>query len=168
MNDAGPLEVRRRPRSALASWTAAVAAVLGVTLWFVTSPPALATSDQVVEASAAVGTDVYVAVYVAESDRTLRIGGVKVHVAASAPVEVEPLLCLGGSPRVTSDAASFCEQLVEPDGHDLGPGDSVVLRVRGGYAATAEIDRVRLAYRDGVRWATQPAGSPARVTVLGR
>lgn len=168
MNDAGALEVRRRPRSALAAWTVAVAAVLGVSFWFVTSPPGLVTSERTVEASTPAGTDVYLTVYAAEPDRTLSISGVQVHVRAGLPVEVEPLLCLDGTPHVTSDASPFCRELVAPDGRELGPGDSVLLRVGGQWATTAVIDRVRLAYRDGARWGTQPAGAPARVTVLAR
>ena len=38
----------------------------------------------------------------------------------------------------------------------------------GGQPAVVEIDRVRVAYRDGLQWGTQDAGSPAQVTILGR
>jgi hypothetical protein len=31
-----------------------------------------------------------------------------------------------------------------------------------------EIDRVRIAYRDGLQWATQDAGAPAQVSILAR
>lgn len=163
-----PLEIRRRPRTTLAAWTVVVAALVGLVFWFVTSPPALATTSTTVTASVPVGQDVYVAVVGADPDRTLRISGVKVHVVADVPVEVEPLLCVDGSPKVTTDPATFCTELLAPDGHDLGTGDSIVLRVSGEYAGTARIDRVRLAYREGIRWATQPAGAPAEVVVLGR
>lgn len=162
------LEVRRRPRAALAAWAVVVAIVAGLAFWFVTSPPAPATTDAVVRASTPTGQDVYVAVVPGQADRTLRISGVLVHVDAEVPVEVEPLLCRGGSPRVTSEPAAFCAELVTPDGRGLRPKDSILLRVRGEYAGVTRIDRVRLAYRDGIRRATRPAGAPAEVTVLGR
>jgi hypothetical protein len=168
VNTGGPLEVRRRPRSALAVWTVAVAVVLGLVFWFVTSPPVLATSTEPVLASTPVDQDVYVAVVTGDPDRSLTVSGVAVHVAAEMPVEVEPLLCVDGSPRVTSDPTTFCSELVAPDGRTLDGGDTLVLRVRSEYAGVADIDTVRVGYRDGVRWATQPAGAPVRVTVLGR
>lgn len=168
MNQAQPLTVQRRPRTTLAVWTVAVAVVAGLAFWFVSTPPALGTSDTTVAGSTAVGQDLYLGVAPADSDRTLAVSGVRVHVSAEVPVDVEPLLCVGGTPRVSSDAGSFCRDLLTPDGRDLAPGDTIVLRVRGEYAGTVEIDRVRIAYREGVRWGTQEAGSPATVTILGR
>ncbi|HTW15475.1 MAG TPA: hypothetical protein VMF51_10115 [Nocardioides sp.] len=163
-----PLEVRRRPRTALAAWTVAAAAVIGVVVWFVTSPRALATSDEPVVASTPVGQDVYLAVASGEPDRTLELTGVRVHVSSTAPVEVEPLVCVEGSPRVTSDPEAFCQDLVAPEGHSFRGTDSLVLRVRGEYAGVVNVDRVRLGFREGVRWGTRPAGAPATVALLGR
>lgn len=168
MNDARPLLVQRRPRTTLAVWTVALAVVVGLVFWFISTPPALATSEQPVTGTTPVGRDLYLGVAGATGDRTLAISGVQVHVDAEVPVEVEPLLCLGGSPRVSSDPSTFCRELVAPDGRELGPGDTIVLRVHGDYAGTASIDRVRIAYREGARWGTQEAGAPAVVTVLGR
>lgn len=168
MEPGGPLEVARRPRARLAVWTVVVAVVLGLVFWFVTSPPALATSDDTVVTSAPVGQDVYLSVAPGESDRTLRLSGVQVHVTAEAPVEVEPLLCVGGSPRVTTDPGAFCDELVPPDDHSFGAGDTIVLRVRGEYAGEVSVDRVRLGFREGLRWGTRAAGAPANVTVLSR
>lgn len=168
MSAGRPLVVARRPRASLAAWTVAVAAVAGLAFWFATSPPALTTADDAVVASTPVGQDVYVAVAHGEPERTLALAGVHVRVAAEAPVQVDPLLCLGGSPRVTSDPAAFCTDLVEPDGRELGSADAVLLRVRGDHAATVSIDRVRLAFRDGLRWGTRPAGAPAVVDVISR
>ncbi|WP_244929087.1 hypothetical protein [Nocardioides sp. W7] len=165
----GPtLEVRRRPRTTLAAWTVVVALVVGLVFWFVTNPPALATSDEPVVTSAPAGQDIYLAVASGEPDRTLELSGVRVHVTADAPVEVEPLLCLGGAPRVTSDPRAFCDELVKPDGHALGGDDTVVLRVRGEYAGTVTVDRVRLGFREGLRWGDRAAGAPATIAVLGR
>jgi hypothetical protein len=168
MSAGSPLEVRRRPRTTLAVWTVVMAAVVGLGFWFVTSPPALATTDEPVITSAPVGQDIYVAVVAGDPERTLQLAGVEVHVAAEAPVEVEPLLCRDGSPQVTSDPSAFCGQLLSPDGRSFGAGDTIVLRVHGEYAGTVAVDAVRLGYRDGIRWATQRAGAPAEITVLGR
>jgi hypothetical protein len=168
VNAGGPLVVRRRPRSALAVWTVAVAAVAGIVFWFVTTTPALATGDEPVVASTPVGQDVYVRVVDGDRGRTIAVSGVQVHVRSEVPIEVEPLLCLGGSPRVTTEPRAFCRDLVAPDGRDLSGADALVIRVNGEYAGTAEIDTVRIGFRDGVRWGTQKAGVPARVTVLGR
>lgn len=146
----------------------AIAVVLALVAWFVTSPPAPATTDEPVVASTPVGQDVYLTTVAGAPGRTLQLSGVQVHVSADVPVEVEPLLCVGGSPRVTSDPAPFCEDLVDLDGRSLTADDSIVLRVRGDYAGTADIRQLRVGYREGARWATRPAGAPARVTILGR
>lgn len=145
-----------------------MAVVVGLVVWFVTNPRALATSDDPVVTSAPVGQDVYLAVAGGDPDRTLELTGVRVHVSATAPVEVEPLVCVGGSPRVTTDPQAFCQDLVAPEGHSFRGTDSVVLRVRGEYAGVVNVDRVRLGFREGVRWGTRPAGAPATVALLGR
>jgi hypothetical protein len=168
MNDARPLAVQRRPRATLAVWTVAVTVVAGLTFWFVSTPPALTTSDTLLTGTTPVGRDLYLGVARAPDGRTLAVSGVLVHAAADVPVEVEPLLCVGGSPQVSSDPTTFCRELVSPDGRELGPGDTIVLRVRGEYAGDVSIDPVRIAYREGIRWGTQEAGVPAVVTILGR
>lgn len=168
MDQAQPLIVQRRPRAQLAVWTVALAVVAGLVFWFVSSPPELATSATPVVGTTAVGQDLYLGVAPADPDRTLAVSGVRVHVVADVPVEIDPLLCVGGSPRVSTDASSFCRELIAPDGHELAPGDTIVLRVRGEYAGTVAVDRVRIAYREGARWATQEAGSTSSVTILGR
>ena len=145
-----------------------MAVVLGLVFWFVTSPPALATADEPIVTSTPVGQDVYLAVVAGDPDRSLKVAGVQVHVSADVPVEVEPLLCIDGAPRVTSDPSTFCAGLVPPDGEVLDGGDTIVLRVRGDFAGTAAIDAVRVSYREGARWATQTAGAAARVSMLGR
>ena len=43
-----------------------------------------------------------------------------------------------------------------------------MLEVVGDVPGVVEIDRVRIAYRDGLQWATQDAGAPSQVTVLAR
>lgn len=163
-----PLAVPRRPRTTLAAWTVVVALLAGLVFWFVSSPPRLPTSRDPVLASAPVGQDVYLAVVDGVPDRTLRLSGIMVRVVSQAPVDVEPMLCVDGSPRVTTDPTAFCRRLVAPDGESFGPDDTVVLRVRGEYAGSVLVSRLHLRYRDGIRFGTQPAGSPAQITILGR
>ena len=47
-------------------------------------------------------------------------------------------------------------------------GDEIVLEVVGDVPTVVEIDRVRIAYRDGLQWATQDAGSRSQVSILAR
>ena len=43
-----------------------------------------------------------------------------------------------------------------------------MLEVVGDQPAVVDIDRIRIAYRDGLQWATQDAGAPSQVTILAR
>jgi hypothetical protein len=47
-------------------------------------------------------------------------------------------------------------------------GDGVVLEVTGDEPGVVQVERIRVAYRDGLQWDTQFAGSPAVVTILSR
>jgi hypothetical protein len=77
-------------------------------------------------------------------------------------------VCHGGSVSVTTDPVSFCTAIGDTEGATLRPGDEVLLEVRGSAQGVAEIDRIRIAYRDGVRWGVQDAGAPAQVQFLPR
>lgn len=149
----------------------AVVLVLAWTVWYAVSPEALPTVDRSVEAPGVVGEPVYVGMYHApvDVDRTLQVSGVKVHTSASVELRVQPLLCRGGAFGVTTDPGRFCSDLVDPEGQELRPGDSVVVAVTADEPATAVVDRIRIAYRDGFSWDTQPAGiERAVVTVAPR
>ena len=54
------------------------------------------------------------------------------------------------------------------EGATLEAGDEIVLEVVGDAAGVVEIDRIRVAYRDGMQWATQDAGARSQVTILSR
>ena len=43
-----------------------------------------------------------------------------------------------------------------------------MLEVVGDVPTVVEIDRVRIAYRDGLQWATQDAGARSQVSILAR
>jgi hypothetical protein len=149
--------------------------VIGVLLaalvvWYVNSPSDLPTSDQPVQASTTAGRPVYVGVFSAGSDfeRALRLSGVKVHTTANTEVEVVPHLCRGGSLAVTTEPATFCEALVDPEGESFERGDSIVLEVSSDESTIAVIDPVRLGFREGLQWGTRKAGSGAIVEIRAR
>ena len=170
MTSTGALQVRRRPRARILVVLATVLAAGIGGVWFVNSPPALPTSDATVTASTPAGQPIYIGVFAPTADfgRTLRLDGVKVHATSNDAVEVVPLLCRGGTVGVTTDAAPFCAELVDPEGESLGSGDAIVLEVTSDHPGVVVIDRVRLGYRDGLQAATQEAGMPAVVNILDR
>lgn len=165
-----PLQVAVRPRIAHGAWAALF--VIGVLLlwWYVTNPAELETDDDPVAASTPTGVPVYVGVVATPADfgRTLHLAGVKVSTVSDTPVTVTPLLCRGGTVKVTTTPEPFCTELVNPEGQPLAAGSAIVLRLEAEGPGTARVDRVRLAYRDGLQWATQEAGSPATVEFLSR
>jgi hypothetical protein len=151
------------------AWVVGLVLVAGVVAQVTTHPDDLPTSDKLVTASTPVGRSVYLGVFAAPADfgRTLEISGVKVFAESTVPVTITPHLCRGGSLGVTSEPGLFCAEVVDTEGATMGPGDEIVLEVTGDQPGVVDIERIRVAYRDGIRWATQFAGSPAVVTLLG-
>jgi hypothetical protein len=169
----GPDRLQVRSRSRWPVWVAALVglAVLVVTVGYVTThPDELPTSDRVVTASTPAGRPVYVGMFQANADfgRTLDISGVKVFAVSTVPVTITPRLCRGGALGVTTEASLFCSELVATEGATMTSGDQVMLVVTGEQPGTVSIERVRIAYRDRLQWATHFAGSPAVVTILSR
>jgi hypothetical protein len=172
------LDTSRVPRPSLQSraWriaACALALALALTwlVWYAITPEKLPVSTKVVNANGVVGTPLYVGMFAAPGDfgRTLRISGVKVHTTSDVRLKVTPLLCRRGTVGVTTAPDQFCADLVDPEGQRLVGGDSIVVRVEADDAALAVIDRVRIAYREDIRWDTQPAGNQqAIVTIAGR
>ncbi|WGX99011.1 hypothetical protein [Nocardioides sp. L-11A] len=151
----------------------AVALALVVTwlVWYATTPEELPVSEKVVNANGVVGTPLYVGMFAAPAEfgRTLRVAGVKVRTTSDVDLEVTPLLCRRGTIGVTTQPDQFCSDLVDPEGQRLVAGDSIVVRIESDTAALAVVDRIRIAYREDVRWDTQPAGHrQAIVTIAGR
>ena len=62
---------------------------------------------------------------------------------------------------MTSEPELFCTELVDTEGATMTAGDEIVLEVTGDQPGVVDIERIRVAYRDRVQWATQFAGSPA-------
>lgn len=140
-------------------------------VWYAMTPEKLPTTEKTVSASGVVDTPLYVGMFAPPDgfDRTLRISGVKVHATTSADMDVTPLLCRRGTVGVTSKPDEFCSDLVNPEGERLTAGDSIVLKLESAEPGIAVVDQIRVAYREDVRWDTQPAGAQqAIVTFAGR
>lgn len=167
----GALQVRRRPQVALAGWGLGILVVAAVVWWVSTHPSSLPTSSTTIRASTPVGQPVFIGVFRAspDSDRTLHLSGVKVFDTSTiGAVEIIPRLCRGGSVAVTADPAPFCTEMDGTEDTTMAPGDEIVLEVSGPTPGTVAIDRIRVAYREGVQWGTQDAGSPSLVTLIPR
>ena len=144
--------------------------LLAVIGWVSTHPDPLPTSDKQVVASTPVAEPVFVGVFgtAADFDRSLHVSGVRVFATSTADVTIIPHVCHGGSINVTTTPESFCAELGPTEDAALDEGDEIVLEVVGDTPGVVDIDRVRIAYRDGLQWATQDAGAPAQVTILPR
>ncbi|WP_028651581.1 hypothetical protein [Nocardioides halotolerans] len=154
----------------ITTYVAILAVLAGVIGWVSTHPDPLATTDTTIQAETPLAQPVFVGVFStpADFDRTLYVAGVHVFATATTDVTIVPHVCHGGSVRVTTTPESFCRELGPTEGATLKGGDAIVLEVLGDVPAVVEIDRVRVAYRDGLQWATQDAGSRARVSILPR
>jgi hypothetical protein len=154
----------------ITAYAAFLLAMVALLAWVSTHPKELATSNTRVKAETPVGQHVYVGVFgtPADFDRTLHISGVRVFATSTSDVTIVPHVCHGGSVSVTTTPDTFCRSFGPAEGATLEAGDAVVLEVDGTTPAVVEIDRVRIAYRDGLQWATQDAGAPSQVSILTR
>lgn len=165
------LQVRGRShRVVRLVWVTGLVVAASVVGYAATHPDELSTSEVVRTASTPVGEPVYLGVFQADADfgRTLDVNGIKVFAVSTVPVTITPHLCRGGSLGVTSEPELFCSELVGTEGVTMTAGDGLVLEVSGEQPGVVDIERIRVAYRDDLQWATQFAGSPAVVTIIGR
>jgi len=154
----------------LGAYVVALVVLLAVIGWVSTHPDALPTSKTRVVASTPIAEPVFIGVFdtPAGFDRDLHISGVRVSATSTVDVTITPHVCHGGSISVTTTPDTFCEKLGPTEDAALDEGDEVVLEVVGDAPGVVDIDRVRIAYRDGLQWATQDAGAPSQVTILPR
>ncbi len=159
-----------RPGWRITTYAVVLAVLLGVIGWVSTHPKELTTSDSTVQAETPVGEPVYVGVFgvPADFDRALHLAGVHVFATSSADVTIVPHVCHGGSVNVTTTPESFCRELGPTEDASFASGDAIVLEVVGDVPTVVEIDRIRIAYRDGLQWATQDAGARSLVSILAR
>ncbi|HET6938928.1 MAG TPA: hypothetical protein VFI19_09995 [Nocardioides sp.] len=154
----------------ITAYVAFLVAMLAVIGWVSTHPKALDTSTTRVQAETPVGEPVYVGVFAAPAGfgRNLHVSGVRVFATSTADVTVTPHICHGGSVSVTTTPETFCREFGPSEGASFEAGDAIVLEVVGDAPGVVDIDRVRVAYRDGLQWATQDAGAPSQVNILAR
>jgi hypothetical protein len=168
---AGSLEVTPSPGGwRVTTYAVVLVLLLGVIGWVSTHPEALPTTGTTVRAETPVGEPVYVGVFgtPADFDRSLHIAGVHVFATSTADVTIVAHVCHGGSVNVTTTPESFCGEFGPTEDATLESGDEIVLEVVGDAPAEVEIDRVRIAYRDALQWATQDAGARSQVSILAR
>lgn len=150
---------------------AAILLLLGWFLWYAMTPEDLPTNDKTVSASGVAGTPLYVGMFTAPDDfgRTLRISGVKVRATTNTDITVTPVLCRRGNVGVTTQPDQFCSDIVDPERARMVGGDSIVLKIESADPAVIVIERIRVAFREDVRWDTKPAGNEqAIITMAGR
>ena len=154
----------------VAAYVVALVVLFAVIGWVSTHPDSLPTSKTTVVASTPVAEPVFLGVFdtPAGFDRNLHIAGVRVSATSTVDVTITPHVCHGGSINVTTTPDSFCATLGPTEDTALRQGDEVVLEVVGDTPGVVDIDRIRIAYRDGLQWATQDAGAASQVTILPR
>ena len=154
----------------ITTYAVALLVLLAVIGWVSTHPDPLATTDTTVRAETPVGEPVFVGVFAtpADFDRNLHLAGVHVFASSTADVTIVPHVCHGGSVNVTTTPESFCVELGPTEDAALESGDAIVLEIVGDVPTVVEIDRIRIAYRDGMQWATQDAGARSQVSILAR
>lgn len=134
--------------------------VVGWVVWYVLSPGALPTSSAVERGNGVAGAPLYVEMFHAadDFDRTLHVSGIDVPGDVPEGVTVTPLLCRGSLNGVTTRTEGFCSDLVEPEGEELGAGDSIVVEVESDGAAEVHLDRIEISFRQDIRFGSEPAG----------
>ncbi|NYJ00960.1 hypothetical protein HNR19_001658 [Nocardioides thalensis] len=177
-NDAAlvPPALPRPPgRSSRTRWIVggviAAVIVVGWLVWYLLSPGALPTSDRTESGSGVAGSPLYVEMFHASDDfdRTLHVSGVDVTGDVPEGVTVTPLLCRGSLNGVTPRTEGFCSELVDPEGEDLGAGDSIVVELESDSAAEVHLDRIEISFRQDIRFGSEPAGiSGADITFVER
>lgn len=143
-----------RPRR-LPRWWWAPVAVLGVGLlgWWMMHPQDLPADADGASTTTKTGQPVFVGLTTDDgTHRSPTIRGIELgEVPDGATVEV--LVCRGGSVTITSDAASFCEQLVRAEGTDLDlPEDQLLVSVSSDEPGTLSLDGLGVSFREGVQW----------------
>jgi hypothetical protein len=154
----------------ISAYVVLLVAMVVIVGWVTTHPKALDTSTNRVQAVTPVGEPVYLGVFAAPAGfgRTLHLSGVRVFATSTADVTITPHLCRGGSVSVTTTPQTFCRAFGPTEDETFEAGDAIVLQVVGKEPAVVQVDRVRVAYRDGLQWGTQDAGAPAQVSILAR
>jgi hypothetical protein len=153
-------------------WVPVILVLAGFTAWWMTHPEELPNPDDTRDASTKAGQTIYVGV--TEDDdldgsRKLHISDVTFRKVSRGGVTVEALVCHDGSINTTANPEPFCGSVEKAEGAtiDLGGGDQLVVSVTADSSQIVTLEAVKLSYREGLQWATQPVGRPVTVDVIG-
>lgn len=164
-----PTPGQRSRATRLVAVVGAALIVLSWTIWYLVSPRSLEINEDVLTVQGRAGSAVYVEVFTVPDDweRTLDISKVSVDTDVEGDLKVTPLICRGHTNGVTSKPENFCDDLVDTNGVDLGAGDAVLLRLEAEDAVEGEIERIRISFREGLRWGTKDAGVAGVAVSIG-
>lgn len=143
--------------------------VLSWTIWYLISPRSLQVDEEVVTVQGRAGSALYVEVFTVPNDweRSLSVSEISVDADVEGDLKVTPLICRGHTNGVTTKPENFCDDLVDTNDVDLGAGDAVLLRLEADGAVEGEIDRIRISFREGLRWGTKDAGVAGIEVLIG-
>jgi hypothetical protein len=112
------------------------------------------------------GQAVYVGVE-APQGRTLHLQSVKVEWHGKPRgASWDAFVCKGGALGFTPDPDPFCTRLEPAEGATLDTDkDQLVIALASDRAQTLKVDGIRVAFREGIQWGTQPIGPRITVTV---
>jgi hypothetical protein len=163
----------RLPRWTRWLWVAVIFVLAWFVAWWMTHPQALPSSSGTLDASTKAGHTVYVGV-TNDADfakaRELHIRDVTFKkVTNGSRVMIEALICHDGSINTTANPAPFCASVKKAIGATvkLGGGDQLVIGVTPLSSQIVELHDIKVSYREGLQWGTQPAGPNVVVDVVG-
>lgn len=164
-----PQPKAQSPWPRIVGGAALTALIVGWMTWYANTPESLPVDKRDVQATGVTGKPLYIGMFSVPDgfDRAIKMSGIKVKVDASAKVKVTPRLCRSGNVGVTTSPAQFCKRVIDPAGQALGSGDSILLEVTAEQAALIKVDRIKVGFREGLRWGTSPAGrSGATISIV--
>jgi hypothetical protein len=153
-------------------WVPVILVLAGFAAWWMTHPEELPSSQSTLDASTKAGQTIYVGVTRdddLDDSRELHIREVTFKKLYRGSVDVEALVCHDGSINTTANPQPFCVSVEKAEGAtiQLGGGDQLVISVTADSSQIVELSDVKLSYREGLQWGTQPIGPAVVVNVIG-
>lgn len=153
-----------RPRWFRFAWIPALLVLGAFAVWYFTHAAPLPDPRPTISGSTPSGSPVYVGVLNGETDRDLVLRDLEYRVTGGT---AEAMICRDGGVSVTTQADSFCTDVVEATpGITLGPGDQLIYAVNGSPGDTVEVSAVEVHYRDGLRFGSDQTGARVVITIL--
>jgi len=153
-------------------WVPVILVLAGFAAWWMTHPEDLPSSQNNLDVSTKTGQTIYVGVTEdgdVDGSRELHVRDVTFKKLARGSVVVEALVCRDGSINTTANLEPFCESVENAEGAtiQLGGGDQLIISVTADSSQIVELSDVKLSYREGLQWGTQPIGPAVVVDVIG-